>query len=86
MADKKWCLEVGRNLRLCAGAKWYEAEIERLTAEVTKLKEGLKEALEWDWCDDDYPENLYYELSQLCKDDDELRDLLADRVSGDTTS
>ena len=55
-------------------------EIERLT-EATKLKEGLKEALEWNWCDDDYPENLYYELSQLCKDDDELREILADRVS-----
>lgn len=38
---------------------------ERLIAENSKLKEGLLEALEWNWCDEDFPESLYHELSTL---------------------
>lgn len=40
-------------------------EVERLAAENRKLKEGLLEALEWNWCDEDFPESLFHNLSLL---------------------
>ena len=61
------CLETARNGRFCAGAEKAATEIERLRAENEKLREGILEALEWNWLSDDFPENLYFELAQLAQ-------------------
>ena len=42
-------------------------EYKRLTTERSKLAELLLEALEWNWCDDDYPEGLRDECEAAAK-------------------
>jgi hypothetical protein len=42
-----------------------EAELAEKDRVIEQLKEGLKEALEWNWLDDDYPDQIRKNLEDL---------------------
>lgn len=45
-----------------------EAELIRLNAQIISLKAGLKEAMEWNWLDDDMPRIVLEQLEALLED------------------
>lgn len=62
MADNETLLE-GARVR----ADYWKEQCERQSTERSKLAELLLEALEWNWCDDDYPEGLRDECEAAAK-------------------
>ena len=60
------CEDGAAHVALIDAAQLALDEIEQWQQRTSKLRDALLEALEWNWCDEDYPENLYLEFSALC--------------------
>lgn len=46
----------------------YQKKSEQLQKRNAELREALKDALEWNWCDEDYPEDLYEKYMELTQE------------------
>lgn len=55
-----------------------DLDIHDAWTEIERLREGLLEALEWNWLADDYPENTYFELAQLAQPEKDAAEIWAD--------